>query len=223
MVAAPISIPETGIRYIDWDMELVRTRDASQFEGRRTETADFGSPFWRLSVGTDLLHSTYADALDLFLNLASAGGQTFIAYDRYRQRPRAYGQNPISTYGLVKAVGGAAFNGDATIQTITNSRQATIAGLPNGFVINAASLIEFRKTSLARSLHYVKQSVTSGAGGTAVVQFEPPLNTTVFTTGNSTAHFERPSCVMMLEGGWKLPKQRQQRRATFSATEAFFS
>ncbi len=218
MVAEPLSIPDGNIRYIEWDMELVRTRDVSMLEGRMMETADFGTPYWKLSVGTDLLRSDAADDLDFFLRQASVGGQTVVAYDRYRQRPRYYGLVPLSG---TKAIGGA-FDGSATIQTITSGRQITVAGLPVGFVLRSGDLIEIRKSALARSLHYLTNDVTGTAGGTAVVQFNPPLNTNVFTT-SSTVHFERPACVMILNQGWSLPKQRQQRRATFAATEAFFS
>ena len=196
MTASPLEIPETGIRYIEWDMELIRIRDSGYLESRMLETADFGTAYWRLSAGTDLLRSSAADTLDLFLNKASAGGQTFIAFDRYRKRPRAYGALPIS---LIKALGGA-FNGDAVISSIASSVSISLSGLPAAFVINAGCLVEIRKSTLARSLHIVTADVTSSGGGTATIGLIPPLNTTVFTT-SSTAHFEKPSCIMKLDNG----------------------
>lgn len=217
MVADPISLP-SGIRFAEWTLKPVVTRDVSMLEGRRMESADFGSNSWQLSAKTAALTFRQSDDIEDFLHRALRGGATFAAPDLFRPRPRAYGTTPLSG---VKAVGGGAFNGDGTVQSITNSRQVTVAGLPNGFVINRGCLVEFRKSLLCRSLHRVTTAVTSGAGGTAVLAIEGALDLGVFTTA-ATVHFEKPSCVMMLED-FDLPKAAGIRQATFSAREAFFS
>lgn len=216
MVAAPLTMPD-GSRFAEWTMMLVHSRDVSILEGRRMESADFGTPYWKLTARTAAMTIAKADAFENFLFRASRGGATFVCPDFYRKRPRAYGETPLSG---TKAIGGA-FNGDATVQAITNSRQVTVAGLPAGFILKAGDLIEFNKTALVRSLHRIIADVTSGGGGTAAVQFEPPLNTAIFTTA-ATVRFEMPSCVAMLTD-YELPKGAGAKQASFTATEAFFS
>lgn len=216
MVATPLALPP-GYRFGEWTLKMVHSRDVSMLEGRRLESADFGTPYWTLTARTASMTIAKADAFESFLFQASRGGATFVCPDLYRKRPRAYGETPLSG---TKAIGGA-FNGSATIQTITNSRQVTVAGLPAGFVLKAGDLIEFNASALVRSLHMITANVTSGGGGQAVVKFEPPLNTTVFTT-SATAQFEMPSCVMMLTE-YDMPKGAGAKVATFTATEAFFS
>lgn len=233
MASAPLSVP-TGIRFGEWTLAMVHTRDASMLEGRRLETADFGTPYWSLTAKTQGMTISQADEFEDFLFRAMRPGATFVCPDLYRKRPRPYGEVPLTG---TKALGGA-FNGDADVHSIQNSRQVTIEGLPANFLINRGALIEFRNSALVRSLHRVTTAVQSMGGyvlpgyvepgyvlpfgdGKAVVNFEPPLNTGVFTT-SSTAHLEKPSCIMMLTG-YDMPKAQGSRVASFTATEAFFS
>lgn len=217
MTSAPLVLP-SGIRFAEWTLKMTHVRDAAMLETRRTETADFGTAFWTLTARTGGMTISKTDLMEDFLFRASRGGASFVCPDLFRKRPRAYGETALSG---VKAIGGAAFNGSAAVQTITNSRSVTVSGLPNGFILKRGDLIEFANSALVRSLHRITADVTSGAGGTAAVAFEPPLDTGIFTT-SSTVQFEMPSCVMRLSD-YDLPKSAGAGQASFSATEAFFS
>lgn len=217
MVANPLALP-SWLKFEEFKMRPVDTKVVSQLEGRFTETANFGTPYWALTEArTAYLTDAQIDDLEAFFHQAQRGGATFHCPDHFRLRPRAYGDVALSG---TKA-GGGAFNGDAVISAISNSRQVTISGLPSGFSINRGCLFEVRKTLLARSLHRVTASVVANGSGVAVVAFESPLDTGIFTTA-ATAHFEKPGCVMMLSE-WDMPRAYGGRKATFSATEVFFS
>jgi hypothetical protein len=158
--------------------------------------------------------------MEIFFIKASKGGATFICHDYYRPRPLYYRGAPLS--GL-KASGGA-FNGAAVLQSVTNSRQIVVSGLPANFVLYARDNIEIRKSAnvKARSLHVIMQNATANASGVVTLSIEHPLNPE-FTAANSIVQFEKPACVMMLDPGFSLPRSWAGRTASFSGTEVFFS
>lgn len=213
MVATPLTLP-SFIDFTEFKMRIVDPKDTSMLEGRRTESASFSTAYWTVTeVRTNYLEPDQIDELEAFFFQAQRGGATFVCPDFFHLRPRFYGNTPL-TFGVPV--------GSGTVFSLPTTRQATITGLLPSFVIKRGDLVEFRKSTLAKSLHKIVADVTAGIGGTAVINFEPPLNTTVFNTANSVAVFERPSCVMMLTD-WDIPRAHGQRYATFSAMEAFFS
>ena len=136
----------------------------------------------------------------------------------YRPRPRAYGSSPLSG---TKA-GGGAFDGSAVLQDVTSSTEIVVSGLPAGFAFNRGCLIEVNKSASVRSLHRVTADATANGSGVATVFIDLPLNTSVFTSANSTIQLEKPSCLMMVDPGWSVPKAWSAREASFTATEVFF-
>ncbi|WP_420406907.1 hypothetical protein [Hoeflea sp.] len=214
---AVLALP--ALRFVEFDMQPVNARVRSAMLGRATESADFGTPYWRLNAAqTNALTDAEIDEADAFFTEASKGGNVFACHDYYRQRPRAYGSDPLSG---VKA-GGGAFDGSAELTTVTDSRTIVVSGLPDSFEVNRGCLVEVNKSSTVRSLHMVMADATANGSGVVTLTIDFPLNTTVFTAANSTVQFEKPSCLMMLDEGWSLPKARGSRRASFSAVEVFF-
>jgi hypothetical protein len=212
----PIDLP--ALSFTEFDMRPVVTKTVGAMIGRTTETAEFGTTYWRLfAARTGYLSLNQVDDLSAFLLACSRGGATFSCYDYFRQRPRAYGNTPLSG---TKAIGGA-FNGSAVLQTVTNSRTIVVSGLPANFVVNRGCLVEVRKSLLTRSLHMVMANATASAGGIVTLTIDVPLNTTVFTTLNSTIQFERPACLMLLNPEYQLPKAINERFLSFDAIEVF--
>lgn len=207
-----------ALPFAEFDMRQVNTRSSNTMLGRATETADFGTPYWRLSAQSGYLTDEQIDEADAFFTEASKGGNVFACHDYYRQRPRAYGSTPLSG---TKA-GGGAFDGSAVLDDVTDSRTIVVSGLPAAFAVNRGCLFEVNKDETTRSLHRVVADATANGSGVVTINFDSPLNTSVFTAANSTIQFEKPSCLMLLEPGWSMPKAWGSRRALFSATEAFF-
>lgn len=208
-----------ALPFVEFDMRPINTRFGNTMLDRATETADFGTPYWRLySARTGWLTDAQIDEADAFFTQASKGGNVFVCHDYSRPRPRAYGSSPLSG---TKA-GGGAFDGSAVLQTVTSSTEIVVSGLPAAFAFNRGCLIEVNKSSTVRSLHRVMADAAANGSGVATLSIDFPLNTSVFTAGNSTIQLEKPSCLMMVDPGWSVPKAWSAREASFSATEVFF-
>ncbi|WP_425087766.1 hypothetical protein [Stappia sp.] len=214
---AVLAFPD--LPFVEFDMRQVNTRFGNTMLDRATETADFGTPYWRLySARTGWLTDAQIDEADAFFTQASKGGNVFACHDPFRPRPRAYGSSPLSG---TKA-GGGAFDGSAELDTVTSSTEIVVSGLPAGFALNRGCLVEVNKSSTVRSLHRVMADATANGSGVVTLTIDFPLDTGVFTAANSTIQFEKPSCLMMVDPGWSVPKAWSARVASFSATEVFF-
>lgn len=216
-MVTPLLLPE-AIGFEEFDLAPVRTRDTAAMEGRRTETAESGTPYWRLRASTQYLEDEPYDEMDAWLMDASDGGQCFLAHDIFRPRPRAYGDVPLTG----TRAGGGAFDGTAILDTVTSARQVTISGLPEGFVINRGCNIGFRRSAAVRSLHRVTEAAAADSLGVAVVKFRFGLDPLFVPTG-TVVDFEKPACVMQMDPDFTAPKGWSSRRVTFNAIEVFFS
>lgn len=211
-------LPFPDLPYEEFDLEPVNMREVSRMQGRDTETADFGTPYWRLKTArTPWLTNAEIDIAETFFHRALIGKTVFECHDIYRPRPSAYGGTPLSG----SRAGGGAFDGTATLEEVTDSRTIVVSGLPAGFEINQSCHVEIRKSETVRSLHRITAAATADAGGEVTLSIAFALDTAVFTAANSTVNFERPSCLMLLSQGAGVPKARSNRRASFSATEIF--
>lgn len=201
-MADPLAIP-TELRFQSYQMQLINTVDSVSMLDRRVETADFGTPYWTLYAATKGLKRSEVDIADLFGMQAMRGGASFVAYDRFRCRPRAYTAPVLSpTFNF----------------TITDQVTLVATNAPVSLNLNAGCLIEVYKTAnvYSKSLHMVREDAT---GDTATIKITPPLHSS-FTAENSKINVEKPSCVMQMLS-FDLPKAWGARSATFTATEKF--
>lgn len=201
------------------NFDAIRTRSAARMLGRRTETLFRGTPYWVATYAAAKLTTAEAGLFDAFNMLASDGG-VFAAYDPFRPRPIAYqGKNPLSG---VKA-GGGAFNGDATLQSITGPLGIVVAGCPAGFQLLPGDYVEVRSAPLVRSLHRITAPAVANGAGVVSLQILYWLDAQHFAPGN-TVHFEKAACIMeMDQGSFSLPKSWPNLNVQFSATEMFYS
>lgn len=213
-MAEIITLP--AVTYAQVNFDPVRPGDSNQMDGRRTESQVFGTPYWIAKYAAEKLTTEEAGLFDAFVMDAEDG--CFIeAHDPHRARPIAYGRQPLSG---TKA-GGGAFNGDAVLQGITNSRTISVSGLPAGFLLSVGDYVEIRKSTFVRSLHRVRQAATASAGGVVSLSIRFPLDLQTFTLP-CTVRFEKPSCLMMIDkGSYSLPKSWPNFAVNFSATEFF--
>lgn len=218
-MADPINLP--AIPWAEVNLTPVSPANVSMMEGRRSEVMASLTPYWVASYKTGTLTREQSGLFDAFLMKADArGGFTFLAYDPWRPRPIAMDTGkPLSG----TKSGGGAFTGQAVLQTISNSRQVVIAGLPAGFKLLPGDYIEFRKSLLIRSMHRVMEPATATNFGVVTVSILYGLDTQIFTT-SAAVHFEKPCTVMMMDpGSSSAPKSLNNREISFSATEVFFS
>jgi hypothetical protein len=219
----PILLPTFGGGRRDWvdcTFDPVRPRDTDRMEGRRTEAQSFGTPYWVARYASrPLLREEYG-IMDAFMMQAGDDGETFLAYDAFRPRPVAH-DNGLPLSGT--RAGGGAFNGQAVLQSITNSRTIVVSGLPAAFKLSVGDYVEIRKSLWERSLHRIMAPATANGSGVVTLSIKYGLDTGIFTTGN-TVHFEKPSCTMQIDpGSYDGKKSWANRSPSFSATEVFFS
>lgn len=216
-MATLITLP--SVIYSQVSFDPVRPRDTSMMDGRRSETQFFGTPYWVASYAAARLTTAEAAEFDA-LRMELDDGAYLLAYDVHRPRPIAYqGSAPLSG---TKA-GGGAFNGDATLQSIINSRAITVSGLPNGFQLRRGDYVEVRKSNNVRSVHRIMAAATANSSGIVTLAIRYGLDTGVFTLP-CTVHFEKPSCVMELDpGSYSLPKSWPNYSVSFTATEYFLN
>ncbi|WP_322886622.1 hypothetical protein U8C36_06740 [Sinorhizobium medicae] len=217
-MADPIPLPV--LPWKDCQFESINPTDVSMMEGRRSEEQAAGIPFWKAQYTTNWMTPALYGLFDAFVMKSSSRGAPFLGYDLFRPRPIAHNNGkPLSG---TKA-GGGAFNGDAVLQSITNSRAIVVAGLPAGFKLSPGDYVELRMSALVRSLHRIVESATANASGVVSLSIMFGLDIQHFTTA-ATIHFEKPSCVMTMDpGSVSAPKSWAGREASFSATEMFFS
>lgn len=217
-MADPIALP--AIPWSQVEITPVSPSDVSMMEGRRSETMASLTPYWTAAYATGFLLPEQSGLFDAFMMKASSRGAPFLAYDPFRPRPIAMNKGvPLSG----TKSGGGAFNGQAVLQTIVDSRQVIISGLPAAFKFLPGDYIEFRKNLLVRSLHRVMEPATANNFGTVTLSIMYGLDTQTFSTA-STVHLEKASAVMMIDpGSASASKSLSSREASFSATEVFFS
>lgn len=212
-MTALVTFPVLPIKDIDFD--LAHLIDEARMEGRRTESAIFGQSYWKMSAETPFLTAEQRDDARAFFEEAMLPGNYFLGHNFFNERPRAYGQTPLSG---TKAVGGA-FDGTGDVDNLTSSTEIDISGLPEDFEINKGCFVEVRMSTFVRSLHRVRTAVIAGTDGSATIELVNPLDTQTFTDA-ATVNFEKAACVMRLTG-FKLPEGWFSRSVSFEAEEAF--
>ncbi|RVJ72237.1 hypothetical protein [Sinorhizobium medicae] len=217
-MADPIPLPV--LPWKDCQFDPINPTDVSMMEGRRSEEQAAGTPFWKAHYTTNWMTPAFYGLFDAFVMKSSSRGAPFLGYDLFRPRPIAHNNGkPLSG---TKA-GGGAFNGDAVLQSITNTRAIVVTGLPAGFKLSPGDYVELRMSALVRSLHRIVESATANASGVVSLSIMFGLDIQHITTA-ATIHFEKPSCVMTMDpGSVSAPKSWAGREASFSATEMFFS
>jgi hypothetical protein len=216
-MADPINLP-TGIGYESFEITPHVMQNVSRMDGRRVETAQFGTPWWSASFTTPFLGLDQCALMDGWLIQAAAVDVTFLVYDIFRPRP--VDMDTGSPLNGTKHVGGGPFTGSCNIVSIPNSRTIEIDGLPTTFTFSVGDYIEIKKSNLIRSLHRLDADVSASAGA-ATLTFRHGLDTGTFSASDS-CELEKPSCVMQMDGLPSAPKGLVGKRVSFQAQEVFY-
>lgn len=192
----PRAMPTLGAA--SQSFEPLRNDFLSPENGGRLGALTAGFPLWRgewvLGKG---INEAKADVWLAWLRAQRGPMNLFFGQDYRRPFPMAY---PKGFAGLVRAVGGAAFDGSATSWSINGTGDVlTLNGLPAGLAFSVCDYVDFRWTTggvARRSLVSCVEPVTASGGGVATFAVEPPVPT--ITPGGAVAHLDNPSCLMRL-------------------------
>jgi hypothetical protein len=214
-----IELPAVGWHEVLLDP--IVPRDIDQMEGRRTEGQKFGTAWWAGVFMTTALTPAEFGRLEAFMMQAGDNGEVFRAYDASRPRPLAHDTPDHQPLSGMRA-GGGSFDGTATIVART-ATTLSITGLPANFQFLVGDYVEVRKSPTVISLHRIVTDVQANGSGAATLSIRHALDLQAFTLP-LTANFEKPACLMQIDpGSYKPSKPLVERRATFAATEVFFS
>lgn len=217
-----IALPDIlGWTSVSFDPIVPRATD--RMEGRRTEAQLSRTSWWTGTWSAPFLEEIDMGKMDAFMMMAGDSGEVFRAYDAFRPRPIAWAIAHGNTPLAGTRAGGGAFDGTATLDTITNSRQVFVTGLPSNFQFRAGDYVEFAMSATLISLHRLIEDAQAGPDGTVTLKFRYGLDTEHFNPA-ATVNFEKPSCLMQIDpGSYRGPKAWSARNPSFSAQEVFFS
>lgn len=204
-----INLPDVPFAACEFDP--IRPTSTERMEGRRVESQATGTPYWVAKYRTDFLTREKAGLMSAFKTKAGDNGGLFLAFDIDRQKPLRY---------LGGFPGG--FAGEANVRSFINSRSAELQDLPGVFELVPGDYVEFRRSSLLRSLHYITAPAVASSAGRVTIEFEYPIDLQHFSVP-CVVNFHRASCLMQIDpGSWSAPKAMADRNVSFSATEMFF-
>lgn len=174
-----------------WNQQI----EASRTNGRFVDTKADPFPYWTATFDlVPLLEADYGRFLS-FTMKARAGYGFFRGYDTGRPRPLA--MNTGSVLSGTRALGAGAFDGTATIDAITDSRNITISGLPADFIFTEGDKLEIAASLESLSLHMIGEDAVANSSGVVDLNLNNPIDIQSFDT-NSTVNLEKPSCLMQI-------------------------
>lgn len=212
-MATIIDLP-CGVGLTSTRFDPIRSRKTARMEGRRTEEDVSPEFYWVASYSTPTKSLRHFGELDDFA-MAIDSGAFFRAFDTTRPRPVKYINGALSG---TKAAGGA-FDGTASLQSITDSRTIVVSGLPAAWQLRVGDYIELRQSPEVVSLHRVAEDVASNASGVATIKIRFALPPGIFSAG-ATVNFEKPSFLAKTDpGSFNAMRRREDRSISFSAQE----
>lgn len=140
--------------------ELQYMQEMSPLRGGRQVVADLGPALWAMDVKSKALRPSELKAWKARLAALENGGQQLIGYDMTACYPIAYPRGSWPT--------GDAFDGIASLKSVTNNKTATIGGLPEGYKLSTGDYISF-DYGTTRALHQVMEDAVADEYGVSSV------------------------------------------------------
>ncbi|TKT79966.1 hypothetical protein [Aquamicrobium sp. LC103] len=221
MVPPVFTLPELGFQQVRFD--LIVPENLNRMEGRFTEGQVFGTPYWVTELRYGHLEPLPYGKADAFVRRVTTRGGVFRACDIFRSRPIEHDDGNGTPLSGTRA-GGGAFDGTATLQSITNSRTVVVSGLPPLFQFREGDYAEFRRSANVVALHSLEADARASSSGVVTLSLDPAYDAQNFPVSGTTVNFEKASCLMKIEpGSYSGQKSQQDRSPSFSAAEMFFS
>jgi hypothetical protein len=194
LVTYPQTIPHELMSWTDFKIIPVTTSNVL-WSGASLGT-EVSPAYWKASLESVILTIEEHGEWDAFFDACRGDTQYFLMYDPARKMPRKY----RTFNGLVKAGTSTPFTGTAIdVSAITDPRDVTMLGFPASFQLRKGDNIGFVQNG-RYSLHRLTVDATASLIGLMRVGFEPPLNTSLFTT-SATAEIVRAKGEFILENG----------------------
>lgn len=146
---------------------------------------------WAMRYRTQVLQERDANTFEAWFDTLRGGTRTFQAWHPLRRYTYDYRRQGFG--GLTRAIGGQAFTGTATVQSVPTSRDSVVvAGLPTSFTLRPGDMLSITYGGGLQLLHRVVALATSSAGGVATVPVEPSV--VPGNPANAAVQLERPWC-----------------------------
>lgn len=186
-VTYPLAMPTTGIASSDFQLKQVDSINV--LRSGAAHGTSLAPDYWDISLATAPVTSSSARyrLWRAFLMALRGSKKVGLFYDPDKPLPVSY----RNFGGLVRAVGGAAFDGTAAVQSITDRYTIVVESLPAQFKLLATDYIGFIQGG-RYSLHSLVLDTTASNGGIATVDMVPALPS-LFDT-DATVNFLRPCC-----------------------------
>ncbi|MBL6853709.1 MAG: hypothetical protein ISS15_05330 [Alphaproteobacteria bacterium] len=156
------------------DFDIDETQESAPTRGGQPIVRDVAPPLWLANFKSARLSPADFKTVDAWLKSLDGSLNTFYAYDLARSYPIAY---PNGFTGLTRAIGGAAFDGTATLASVASDNVTPqISGLPASFVMTEGDYLAFDYNSGAsRALHQVMAAATGNGSGVINVEVRPHI------------------------------------------------
>lgn len=180
----PLTMLDYGIASVSFDPD----ESVANMTNRNADKYAMGlaPTIWKCTFETHPLRGEKYDEWRAWVSSLELNGSFYI-WDWQRQYPRSC---PNGFGGMVRAVGGAAFDGTFTLTSVNalDAHEVSVSGLPASFQFKLGDYIAFDYSSgTRRAFHRVVGNVTLAANGTGMITVTPPVvpGWTASTTINS--------------------------------------
>ena len=161
-ITYPTSLPLQCFPVVKFEIDFPVSQ--SRTRGGLVQARNSGRALWMAEFTTSFLRVDVYETFKAWLAAQEGGTRTFVAYDPFRKRPRAY--PGVGWSGFTRHAGGA-FDGTATVTAVT-AYTVTISGLPSTYQFKAGDMISWVWGS-TRTLHRVVADVAA-VNGVATVE-----------------------------------------------------
>lgn len=193
--------PGTTLRF-----ELQYLQEMSPLRGGCQVVADLGPALWVMDVKSKVMRPSELKAWKARLAALENGGQQLIGHDMTACFPIAYPNGSWPT--------GVAFDGVATLETVTNNKTVTLSGLPEGFKVSTGDYISFGYGS-ARALHQAMEDAVADEFGVSSAFEVRPYIRPGYVLDVDVA-LTRPHAVMLIVPGSVSQPSQDNARGTVS-------
>ena len=209
-----LSLP-SGLRLVQRRFHLSRSVQATALRGGGGIAAEYAPARWIAEIETvTALLRREANPVHALIARLKGGVERIYMSDWLRKWPVAY----PGGFGTLTRHGGGAFDGTATVTTLT-AQTIALSTLPDGFALAAGDMIGLSEGAY-RGLYRIVADATASGAGTVTVTVEPEVATSRFSTA-AVANLASPVCVMQLTDD-DSARAGNRETASFSLTQVPF-
>lgn len=169
----PISFPRAmpdELKLVGLDFNLEAMDEQTPLRSGKIISKDLGPALWRASFSTPpMTEDQWREVQAWYATIRSV--ESFYGYHNLRQYPKAYPEG----WGDLE-VGGSPFSGLASLAGVSGGVTASLADLPEGFLLAAGDFLSF-SYGTSQALHMVVAGGEADASGDLDVEVRPHIRT----------------------------------------------